>query len=89
MLRGRPLARPVTFLFNEGEEMGLLGARAFMDGDPLRERIDTLINLEARGVSGPAVMFETSRPNARRDRALPRLLAASGRQFADHRALRA
>ncbi|MGE0180407.1 MAG: M20/M25/M40 family metallo-hydrolase [Sphingomonas sp.] len=64
MLRGQTLARPVTFLFNEGEEMGLLGARAFLDNDPLRQRVDTLINLEARGVSGPAVMFETSRPNA-------------------------
>jgi hypothetical protein len=64
LLRGQTLARPVTFLFNEGEEMGLLGARAFLERDPLRERVDTLINLEARGVSGPAVMFETSRPNA-------------------------
>ncbi len=64
LLRGQTLTRPVSFLFNEGEEMGLLGARAFMDGDPLVGRIDTLINLEARGVSGPAVMFETSRPNA-------------------------
>ena len=35
LLRGRPLARPVTFLFNEGEEMGLLGARAFLERDPL------------------------------------------------------
>ena len=64
LLRGQQLARPVTFLFNEGEEMGLIGARAFLDRDPLRERIDTLINLEARGVTGPAFMFETSRPNA-------------------------
>lgn len=64
LLRGQTLTRPVTFLFNEGEEMGLLGARAFMDRDPLREQVDTLINLEARGVNGPAVMFETSRPNA-------------------------
>lgn len=64
LLRGQRLTRPVTFLFNEGEEMGLLGARAFIDHDPLRERIDTLINLEARGVTGPAIMFETSRPNA-------------------------
>ena len=35
LLRGRRLARPVTFLFNEGEEMGLLGARAFLERDPL------------------------------------------------------
>ncbi|HTU10517.1 MAG TPA: M20/M25/M40 family metallo-hydrolase [Allosphingosinicella sp.] len=64
LLRGQRLARPVTFLFNEGEEAGLLGARAFLDRDPLAARVDIAINLEARGVNGPAIMFETSRPNA-------------------------
>lgn len=63
LLRGRQLGRPVTFLFDDGEESGLLGARAFLDGDPLAGQVDTLINLEARGVTGPAIMFETSRPN--------------------------
>lgn len=63
LLRGQRLSRPVTFLFNEGEEMGLIGARAFMARDPLAARVDTLINLEARGIAGPAIMFETSRPN--------------------------
>lgn len=62
-LRGRRLARPVTFLINEGEEMGLLGARAFLERDPLAARVDTAINFESRGVTGPAIMFETSRPN--------------------------
>jgi len=62
-LRGRRLARPVTFLINEGEETGLLGARAFLERDPLAARVDTAINLESRGVTGPAIMFETSRPN--------------------------
>ena len=62
-LRGRTLRRPVTFLVNEGEEMGLLGARAFLERDPLAARVDTAINLESRGVTGPAIMFETSRPN--------------------------
>jgi hypothetical protein len=62
-LRGKPLARPVTFLFNEGEESGLLGARAFLDRDPAAPRVSHLVNLEARGVEGPAIMFETSRPN--------------------------
>jgi len=63
-LRGRRLARPITFLFDEGEEMGLLGARAFLARDPLAARVDTVVNLESRGVNGPAIMFETSRPNA-------------------------
>jgi hypothetical protein len=64
LLKDRPLGRPVTFLFNEGEELGLIGARAFLDADPLRDRVDALINLEARGTTGPVNMFETSVPNA-------------------------
>jgi hypothetical protein len=62
-MMGRPLKRPVTFLFTDGEEAWLLGARAFLDRDPLAAKVDSLINVEARGVNGPAVMFETSSPN--------------------------
>jgi hypothetical protein len=62
-LKDRPLGRPVILLFNEGEELGLVGARAFL-ADPLSRDVDSLINLEARGVRGPVNMFETSRPNA-------------------------
>jgi len=61
-LRGQPLKRRVILLFNEGEELGLIGARAFL-ADPLSRDVDCLINLEARGVRGPVNMFETSRPN--------------------------
>jgi hypothetical protein len=63
LLRGRPLRRPVTFLINDGEEMGLLGARAFVVHEQLAARVDSVLNFEARGVTGPAVMFETSVPN--------------------------
>lgn len=63
-LQDEPLRRPITFLFNEGEETGLNGARMFLDHDPVAPRVDTLINLESRGTTGPAIMFETSRPNA-------------------------
>jgi hypothetical protein len=56
------LKRPVILLFNEGEELGLIGARAFL-ADPLSRNVDSLVNLEARGVRGPANMFETSVPN--------------------------
>ncbi|HEX8224239.1 MAG TPA: M20/M25/M40 family metallo-hydrolase [Allosphingosinicella sp.] len=65
LLRDRPLKRPVTLLFNEGEETGLIGARAFLDRDPLAARVDALVNLESRGTTGPAIMFETGRPNGR------------------------
>jgi hypothetical protein len=63
ILKDRPLGRPIILLFNEGEELGLVGARAFL-ADPLSRNVDSLINLEARGVRGPVNMFETSRPNA-------------------------
>ena len=63
LLKERKLARPVTLLFDEGEEAGLLGAHAFLEHDPLAGKIESLVNFEARGVTGPATMFETSRPN--------------------------
>lgn len=72
ILKGEPLRRPVTFLFNEGEELGLVGARAFLQRDPLAARVDSLINLEARGTTGPVNMFETSRPNGAAIRAYSR-----------------
>ena len=64
LLRQRRLARPVTLLFTDGEEAGLLGARHFVERDPIAASVDAVVNLEARGVTGPAIMFETSRPNA-------------------------
>ena len=63
ILKNQPLKRPVILLFNEGEELGLVGARAFL-ADPLSRNVDSLINLEARGVRGPANMFETNHPDA-------------------------
>jgi hypothetical protein len=62
-LKDRPLDRPVILLFNEGEELGLVGARAFL-ADPLSRNVGSLVNLEARGVRGPANMFETNHPDA-------------------------
>lgn len=81
LLKDRRLERPVSLLFNEGEETGLIGARAFLDKDPLAARVDSLVNLESRGTTGPAIMFETSRPNGRAirhyDRSVPRPAANS------------
>lgn len=56
--------RDVVFLFTDAEEAGLLGARAFFASHPLAARIGTVINLEARGSSGRAVLFETGPGNA-------------------------
>lgn len=62
VLRRERSNRPIILLFNEGEEYGLNGAAAFVESD-FAKPIDRLINIEARGVSGPAIMFETSSPN--------------------------
>lgn len=62
ILKDRPLRRPVILLFNEGEELGLVGARAFL-ADPISRNVDSLLNFEARGVNGPVTMFETNNPN--------------------------
>ncbi|URD61373.1 M20/M25/M40 family metallo-hydrolase [Sphingomonas sp. KRR8] len=64
LLKDQPLKRPVILLFNEGEELGLVGARSFIDADAAAAQVDSLINLEARGTTGPVNMFETSLPNA-------------------------
>ncbi|MGF0168464.1 M20/M25/M40 family metallo-hydrolase [Streptomyces albidoflavus] len=58
--RGR-LGNDVVFLFTDAEEVGQLGARAFVEQHELRERIGAVLNFEARGSRGPALMFETGR----------------------------
>jgi hypothetical protein len=60
---GPPLRNDLLFLFTDGEEELMLGARAFRAEDPLLKEIALLLNFEARGTSGPSIMFETSRNN--------------------------
>ncbi|MDR2168456.1 MAG: M20/M25/M40 family metallo-hydrolase [Clostridiales bacterium] len=55
------LANNIYFLFTDGEEIGALGALAFIRDHPeLGERIDMLVNLEAQGNSGGLILFETT-----------------------------
>lgn len=63
ILKSSPPARPVTLLFNEGEEFGLNGAHAFVTSDGLAREVNSLINIDVRGVTGPALMYETNDPN--------------------------
>ncbi|QRO00998.1 M20/M25/M40 family metallo-hydrolase [Archangium violaceum] len=64
MLKGGPAPRhPVVILFSDGEEIGLLGARAFAASHPYAREIRVALNVEARGSSGPSMMFETSAGN--------------------------
>ena len=63
-LKAMPAPRhSVIFLLDEGEEAGLLGARAFVDSHPWAKDVRAAVNLDARGTSGPSVMFETGGAN--------------------------
>lgn len=72
LLKDKKLARPVLVLITDGEEAGLIGAAAFATHDPLKAQIGAVVNLEARGTTGTANMFQTSSPNAHDIAALER-----------------
>ncbi len=55
--------RDIVVVLTDGEELGLLGARDFVDRNSLARRIGAFINLEARGGGGRTSLFQTSRDN--------------------------
>ena len=57
LLRDHPVRTPVVLLFNEGEEAGLFGIRAWLREGP--GPVAAVVNLEARGTGGRAHLFET------------------------------
>jgi Peptidase family M28 len=62
---GPPLQDDVICLFTDGEEVGSLGAQAFVKYSPTAKDAGLVMNFEARGNSGPSIMFETSPGNGR------------------------
>ena len=62
-LLAAPRRNPVLLLFDDGEENGLLGAELFARS-PRARSVAAVVNLEARGTSGPSLLFETSADNA-------------------------
>ena len=59
-----PSDRSLILLLTDAEELNLDGARIFFSDHPLRDRIGAVVNLEARGGGGRAMMFETGPGNA-------------------------
>ncbi|MBN1533401.1 MAG: M20/M25/M40 family metallo-hydrolase [Spirochaetes bacterium] len=62
---GAMLKNDLVFLFTDGEEAGLLGASAFLDGHPWMRDVKLVINLESRGAGGASTLFETGEGNGR------------------------
>jgi len=56
-------AGDVILLFTDAEEVGMLGALAFTKEHPWARDVGVVLNFEARGSGGPAIMFETSAGN--------------------------
>jgi hypothetical protein len=58
-----PLANDLVILLTDGEEIGLLGARAFVESHPWMEEVRLVVSAEMRGTGGPVHMFETGPDN--------------------------
>lgn len=58
-----PPYHSIVLLIDDGEEAGLLGARGFVDSHPWAREIRAAVNVDARGTSGPSLMFETGSAN--------------------------
>ncbi len=59
------LQNDLICIFTDGEEVGLLGAEAFVAEHPWAKHIGLVLNFEYRGNRGPFVMFETSAGNGK------------------------
>ena len=56
----------IILLFTDAEELGLLGAKAFVENHPLAKNIGLVLNFEARGSGGPSYMLmETNGKNSK------------------------
>ena len=58
-----PPRHSIILMIDDGEEAGLLGAHAFVEGHPWAKDVAAAVNIEARGSSGPSLMFETGSAN--------------------------
>ncbi len=62
---GPALKNGVVFLFTDGEEVGLLGAQAFVEQHPWAKAVNLVLNFDTGGDTGIVYTYETSPGNAR------------------------
>src|SRR5919112_1946883 len=58
-----PPRNDIDIVFTDAEEPWILGAQAFVRDERLDPRRSVVLNLEARGTSGPALIFQSSSEN--------------------------
>ena len=61
-VRGQ-LRNDLIVLITDAEELGLLGARAFVGEHPWMDDVAVVLGIEMRGGGGPSIMFETGENN--------------------------
>ena len=61
---GPPLKNDVILLFVDGEEVGLLGARGFVEQHPWAKEVGLALNFDTGGNAGVVYTYETSPGNA-------------------------
>lgn len=59
-----PTRNDIVVLFTDAEEYGSLGAQAFVEQHRWADDVGAALNFEARGRSGPSIMFESSGASA-------------------------
>tara|TARA_B110000902_G_scaffold266690_1_gene355576 strand:- start:2202 stop:4499 length:2298 start_codon:yes stop_codon:yes gene_type:complete len=64
----------IIILLSDAEELGLLGAQAFVNEHPLTKNIGLVLNFEARGSGGPSYMLMET--NGKNSKLLSEFLAA-------------
>jgi Zn-dependent M28 family amino/carboxypeptidase len=60
---GPPLNNDVVVLIDDGEEIGSIGAQAFIDQHPWAQGGGVALNFDSRGSTGPSMMYETGSDN--------------------------
>jgi hypothetical protein len=63
VLAAPPLRNDVIVLFTDAEELGLLGAEAFVAEHPWSDDVSVVLSFEMRGSTGPSILFETGEGN--------------------------
>ncbi|MEW6737263.1 MAG: M20/M25/M40 family metallo-hydrolase [Acidobacteriota bacterium] len=58
-----PLENNIILLFTDAEEGGALGAKAFVEQYEKLDNVGLVLNFDARGNRGPALLFDTSPEN--------------------------
>ena len=63
LVQGPPLDRDVLIVITDGEELGLLGANAFVSEHAAAKDVVVAFNFDARGSKGALAMFDASNGN--------------------------